>query len=134
MTRHAEFYRNAIDLNRYSNSVTRRIVRAYNDVVVDVSERLLAVDPDTLTALRLRAILAQLKESLDTWAGASTQIMAEELQGLATMQADFMVREMRKVVPPSVTAPVRSVEVSPSFAEAVVVTDPTALGLSLIHI
>ena len=129
MTKHAEFYRNAIDLNRYSNSVTRRIVRAYNDVVVDVSERLLALDPDTLTAIRLRAILAQLKESLDTWAGASTQIMAEELQGLATMQADFMVREIRKVVPPSVTAPVRSVEVSPSFAEAVVVTDPTALGV-----
>ena len=129
MTRHAEFYRNAIDLNRYSNSVTRRIVRAYNDVVVDVSERLLALDPDSLTAIRLRAILAQLKESLDTWAGSSSLILAEELQGLATMQADFMVREIRKVVPPSVTAPVRSVEVSPSFAEAVVTTDPTALGI-----
>ena len=129
MSRHAEFYRNAIDLNRYSNSVTRRIVRAYNDVVVDVSERLLALDPDSLTAIRLRAILAQLKESLDTWAGSSSLILAEELQGLATMQADFMVREIRKVVPPSVTAPVRSVEVSPSFAEAVVTTDPTALGI-----
>lgn len=129
MTKHAEFYRNAIDLNRYSNSVTRRIVRAYNDVVVDVSERLLALDPDSLTAMRLRAILAQLKESLDTWAGSSSLILAEELQGLATMQADFMVREIRKAAPPSVTAPVRSVEVSPSFAEAVVTTDPTALGI-----
>ena len=65
MTQHAEFYRNAIDLNRYSNSVTRRIVRAYNDVIIDATDRLRLLDPDSISAARLRAILAQLKESLN---------------------------------------------------------------------
>ena len=69
MTQHAEFFRNAIDLNRYSNGVARRIIRAYNDVIIDVTERLALLDPESITAARLNAILAQLKESLDTWAG-----------------------------------------------------------------
>ena len=128
MTTHAEFYRNAIDLNRYSNGVTRRIVRAYNDVVVDVSERLLTLDPETVTAARLRAILAQLKESLNTWAGSSTQIMTEELQGLAILQADFMIDQLERIAPSGVTA-VRTVEISPGFAQAVVTSDPTQLGV-----
>lgn len=129
MTQHTEFYRSAIDLNRFSNSVTRRIVRSYNDVIIDITDRLATLDPDTVTAARLRAILAQLKESLDTWAGASAQIMTEELQGLAQLQADFMVDQLERIAPPSVTTPVRSVAISPQFAQAVVTSDPTRLGI-----
>jgi SPP1 gp7 family putative phage head morphogenesis protein len=129
MTQHAEFYRNAIDLNRYSNSVTRRIVRAYNDVIVDAVERLAVMDPDSISAARLRAILAQLKESLGTWAGTSSLMMTEELQGLAILQADFMVDQLERMVPPSVTTSIRSVEISPQFAQAVVTSDPTQLGI-----
>ena len=129
MTQHTEFYRSAIDLNRFSNSVTRRIVRSYNDVIIDITDRLATLDPDTVTAARLRTILAQLKESLDTWAGASAQIMTEELQGLAQLQADFMVDQLERIAPPSVTTPVRSVAISPQFAQAVVTSDPTRLGI-----
>ena len=75
MTQHAEFYRNAIDLNRYSNGVARRVVRAYNDVIIDATDRLAMLDPESISAARLRAILAQLKESLDGWAGTSTLLM-----------------------------------------------------------
>ena len=129
MTQHTEFYRSAIDLNRFSNSVTRRIVRSYNDVIIDITDRLATLDPETVTAARLRTILAQLKESLDTWAGASAQIMTEELQGLAQLQADFMVDQLERIAPPSVTTPVRSVAISPQFAQAVVTSDPTRLGI-----
>lgn len=129
MTQHAEFFRNAIDLNRYSNGVARRIIRAYNDVIIDVTERLALLDPESITAARLNAILAQLKESLDTWAGTSTLVMAEELQGIAELQADFMLRELQRMAPATITTPVRSVAISPEFAQAVVTSDPTQLGI-----
>lgn len=129
MTEHAEFYRNAIDLNRYSNGVTRRIVRAYNDVILDTTERLAVLNPESITAARLRAILAQLKESLATWSGASTQMMAEELQGLALLQRDFMVKQLEDLQPPGAQVIVRTVEISPQFAQAVVTSDPTQLGI-----
>jgi SPP1 gp7 family putative phage head morphogenesis protein len=129
MTEHAEFYRNAIDLNRYSNGVTRRIVRAYNDVILDTVERLAVLDPESITAARLRAILAQLKESLATWSGTSTQMMAEELQGLALLQRDFMVKQLEDLQPPGAQVVVRTVEISPQFAQAVVTSDPTQLGI-----
>ena len=129
MTQHAEFYRNAIDLNRYSNGVARRVVRAYNDVIIDATDRLAMLDPESISAAWLRAILAQLKESLDGWAGTSTLLMTEELQGLAILEADFMVEQLEKMVPPSVTTPIRSVEISPQFAQAVVTSDPTQLGI-----
>ena len=112
MTQHAEFYRNAIDLNRYSNGVARRIVRAYNDVILDTTERLAALDPSSApqTAARLRAILAQLKESLATWSGDSTMLMTEELQGLAVLQSDFMVQQLRDLQPPGAPVVVRTLE------------------------
>ena len=129
MTQHAEFYRNAIDLNRYSNGVARRIVKAYNDVIIDATDRLSALDPESISAARLRAILLQLKESLDTWSGSSSQIMTEELQGLAELQSEFMAAQLERVAPVGVTTPIRSVAISPEFAQAVVTSDPTRLGI-----
>lgn len=129
MTEHSEFFRNAIDLNRYSNGVARRIVRAYNDVILDATDRLATLDPETQTAARLRAILAQLKESLSTWSGESTALMAQELQGLAVLQSDFMSQQLQDLLPAGSPTVVRTVEVSPQFAQAVVTTDPTQLGI-----
>jgi SPP1 gp7 family putative phage head morphogenesis protein len=129
MTQHSEFFRNAIDLNRYSNGVARRIVRAYNDVILDATDRLATLDPQTQTAGRLRAILAQLKESLATWSGESTVLMADELQGLALLQSDFMTEQLQDLLPGTSQVIVRTVEISPQFAQAVVTTDPTQLGI-----
>lgn len=129
MTEHSEFFRNAIDLNRYSNGVARRVIRAYNDVILDATDRLATLDPETQTAARLRAILAQLKESLSTWSGESTALMAQELQGLAVLQSDFMSQQLQDLLPAGSPTVVRTVEVSPQFAQAVVTTDPTQLGI-----
>jgi hypothetical protein len=37
-------YRNAIDLNRYSNSVARRVINAYNDIIIDAVNQLRGID------------------------------------------------------------------------------------------
>ena len=40
----AELFRNAIELNRYSNSVSRRIIESYNDRVLDAIDELSVAD------------------------------------------------------------------------------------------
>ena len=64
----SELFRNAIDLNRYSNSVARRVIIAYNQIILDAVQQLQGIDEAAapVKAARLRAILAQLKASLDT--------------------------------------------------------------------
>jgi SPP1 gp7 family putative phage head morphogenesis protein len=124
-------YRNAIDLNRYSNSVARRVINAYNDIIIDAVNQLRVIDdlaaPDK--AARLRGILAQLKESLGTWAGDATELTATELQGLAELQSEFVTEELRKALPVGSRDAVRTVEISPQFAQSVVTTDPTQLNV-----
>ena len=124
-------YRNAIDLNRYSNSVARRVINAYNDIIIDAVNQLRVIDdlaaPDK--AARLRGILAQLKESLGTWAGDATELMVPELQGLAELQSEFVTEELRKALPVGSRDAVRTVEISPQFAQSVVTTDPTQLNV-----
>ena len=77
MTTPAELYRNAVDLNRFSNGVARRIALTYNDLILEAVDRLRGIDELSAPAkaARLRAILAQLKGSLDNWAGTSTLAM-----------------------------------------------------------
>lgn len=133
-------YRNAIDLNRYSNSVARLIIIAYNDIIVDAVKQLQILLPDAggdgpleitapVKAARLRAILAQLKESLGTWAGDATELTANELQGLALLQSEFVTDQIAKALPPGSANAVRSVEISPQFAQSVVTTDPTQINV-----
>jgi SPP1 gp7 family putative phage head morphogenesis protein len=124
-------YRNAIDLNRYSNSVARRVINAYNDIILDAVNQLRAIDDfdESFKAARLRSIIAQLKESLATWAGDSTELTALELQGLAELQSEFVEEQLKKVLPRGSRNIVRSVEISPQFAQSVVVTDPTQINV-----
>jgi SPP1 gp7 family putative phage head morphogenesis protein len=131
MSTPAALYRNAIDLNRYSNSVARRFINAYNDIIIDATNQLRVIDdlaaPDK--AARLRGILAQLKESLAGWAGDATELTATELQGLAELQSEFVTDQLRKVLPAGSRDAVRTVEISPQFAQSVVTTDPTQLNV-----
>lgn len=124
-------YRNAIDLNRYSNSVARRVINAYNDIILDSVNQLRAIDDldESFKAARLRSIIAQLKESLATWAGDSTELTAVELQGLAELQSEFVEEQLKKILPRGSRNIVRSVEISPQFAQSVVVTDPTQINV-----
>lgn len=124
-------FRNAIDLNRYSNSVARKIINQYNSIIVDSVNQLQGIDEARapVKAARLRAIIAQLKDSLATWAGDSTEITALELQGLAELQSDFVQDQLRKALPAGSRNLVRTVEISPQFAQSVVSTDPTQINL-----
>ena len=125
-------YRNAINLNRYSNGVARRVIDAYNDIILDASFQLAAIDEVTSpgTTLRLRTLLAQLQDSLGTWAINSTTVTQEQLQGLAVLQSEFIQDQLRKVLPSDAAkAAVRTVEISPQFAQSVVTTDPTRVNV-----
>ena len=131
MTTPASLYRNAIDLNRYSNSVARRVINAYNNIIIDAVNQLRTIDElaAPVKAARLRGILAQLKDSLASWAGDSTEITANELQGLALLQSQFVTDELANALPAGMRDAVRTVEISPQFAQSVVTTDPTQLNV-----
>jgi SPP1 gp7 family putative phage head morphogenesis protein len=124
-------YRNAIDLNRYSNSVARRVINAYNDIIIDAVNQLRTIDELSapVKAARLRAILAQLKDSLATWAGDATELTALELQGIAELQSEFVTDQLRRALPAGARDAVRTVEISPQFAQSVVTTDPTQINV-----
>ena len=131
MTTPAALYRNAVDLNRFSNSVAKRIAVTYNDLILEAVDRLRGIDELSATAkaARLRVILAQLKESLDGWAGASTALAAEELQGLAVLQSEFVEEQLRKALPLELRDQIRSIQISPQFAQSVATVDPTAINV-----
>jgi SPP1 gp7 family putative phage head morphogenesis protein len=131
MSTPASLYRNAIDLNRYSNSVARRVINAYNDIIIDSVNQLRTIDDlaAPVKAARLRGILAQLKESLATWAGDATELTATELQGLAELQSEFVTEQLSRALPAGSRSIVNTVEISPQFAQSVVTTDPTQLNV-----
>ena len=131
MSTPAELYRNAIDLNRYSNSVSKRIIRSYNDLLVDTCQRLAGLDAASapVKAQRLTAILGQLKTGLTQWAGDSTALSITELEELAGVQAGFVEKQLKDALPESARDLVKSVEISPGFAEAAASFDPTQRGI-----
>jgi len=131
MSTPAELYRNAIDLNRFSNGVAKRIAVAYNDLVLDAVDQLRGIDElaAPAKAARLRAILAQLKQSLEGWAESSTAIAIEELQGLTVLQSEFVEDQLRKALPVELRDQIRSVQISPQFAQSVATVDPTAINV-----
>jgi len=151
----ANIYRNAIDLNRFSNAVAKQIIRDYNNIILSAVDDLKRIDfgqatagagivsPQSVQAQRLRVILAQLKESLDGWAGRSTLYLTGELQGIAELQTEFVTEQLKlaieggrvgaRGIEPSVVAEqaVRTVEVAPNFAASVAAVDPTDLNFTL---
>ena len=141
------FYRNAIDLNRFSNSVSKKLVNSYNNVILKAVEQLEKIEKQPLSkqpaykTARLRALIKQTKESLNTWAGGSVDELIAELEGVAKVQAGFIEEQLKKSMPRGMTEKisdqlgyaVNSVSISPSFAKAVVNTDPTALNLAVLR-
>ena len=124
------FYREAIDLNRYSNQVARRIVTNYNNVILDLTNKLATIDEVTApaTVARIRAMLLQMKESLETWSNSSSVYLADELQGLAVFQTEFVKDQLKRVLPKGAVG-VNSVQISPDFAKSIVFTDPTQVNI-----
>ena len=133
------FFRETIDLNRYSNAVSTEFQTTYNDIILVAAKKLkqlnikqaqagagVVVAPQTRK--RLRAIIAQSKASLNTWSKTSTKQMIREIEGLADVQAGFIENELKKVVK-SGNIPINSVAISPKYAESFVKTDPTKTNI-----
>ena len=133
------FFRETIDLNRYSNAVSADFVRTYNDVILLAARKLNAINIRQAkagegvviapqTKKRLRAIIAQSKSSLDKWSKTTTKKMIKEIEGLAKVQAGFIEGELKKAVK-SGNIPINSVAVSSKYAESFVTTDPTKVNI-----
>ena len=77
------FYREAIDLNRYSNKVQFQIASQFNQVILDVLRKIRDLEGNSpTTTARLRSILAQMVDSLRGWENESAVYMIDELQNL----------------------------------------------------
>ena len=124
------FYREAIDLNRYSNRIARRIVTNYNDIILDLTFKLATIDEVTspATVARIRSMLLQMKESLEGWSVENTAYVADQLQSLSLFQSDFVRNELQKALPVG-AANVNSVQISGDFARSIVYTDPTEINV-----
>ena len=133
------FFRETIDINRYSNAVSVDLVRTYNDVILIAARKLNAINIRQAkagegvviapqTKKRLRAIIAQSKSSLDKWSKTSSKRIIKEIEGLAKVQAGFIENELKKAVK-SGNIPINSVAISPKYAESFVTTDPTKVNI-----
>lgn len=133
------FFRETIDLNRYSNAVSTEFQTTYNDIILEAAKKLkqlnirqaeaeagVVIAPETRK--RLRAIIRQSTKSLDTWSMLTTRKMIKEIEGLAKVQSGFIENELKKVVK-SGNIPINSVAVSPKYAESFVKTDPTKTNI-----
>ena len=124
------FYRQSIDLNRYSNRIAREIVTNYNNVILDLTYQLATIDEVTspVAVARIRTMLTQFKESLENWSVEGTSYMADQLQSLAIFQTEFVANELQKILPVG-AANVNTVQVSGNFARSLVYTDPTRINV-----
>ena len=136
------FFRETIDLNRYSNSVALKYVVNYNEIILNAAKQLRAINQRQVTEIakggtriiapqtrkRLRAIIKQSKDSLDTWWLRSAIDMGTEMQGVAELQSEFIQNELKKVTA-SGNVPINSVAISPKYAESVIMTDPSQVNI-----
>ena len=133
-----EYFRNALDLNRFSNKVARELAESYNRIIIDAVNKLEKIERMPLSrqpkykAARLRALLAQTKKSLEGWSGKSSKDMVGVLEAVARIQGEFAEIQLAKALPSNLRPAVRSVEVTPSFAKSVVSTSPKELNASLL--
>ena len=133
------FFRETIDVNRFSNAVANKLVANYIQVITNATEELKKIDIRQQTAAagvvispqtrkRLRAIIAQSKASMDKWHKGATRQMIKEIEGLVDVQVGFIENELKKVVK-SGKVPINSVAVSQRYATSFVKTDPTQINI-----
>ena len=133
-----EYFRNSLDLNRFSNKVSREIVQSYNRIIVRAVDKLEAIERLPLanqpkyTASRLRSLLLQTKASLKKWDVKSTKDMQLVSEGVAKIQAEFATAQMEKALPAGIRSSIRTVEVTPAFAKAVVNTSASEFNLQIL--
>ena len=133
-----EYFRNSLDLNRFSNKISREIVQSYNRIIIravdklEAIERLPRANQPKYTAARLRSLLVQTKESLKKWDVKSTKNMQLVSEAVAKLQTEFATDQLEKALPAGIRSSVRTVEVTPAFAKAVVNTSASQLNVQIL--
>ena len=136
------FYREIIDLNRYSVAVSEKYVVTYNEIILNAAKQLRSIDQRQVaeiarggtriiapvTRKRLRAIIKQSSDSLNTWWARSALDMKDELQGVVELQRDFVVNELKNITA-SGDVPINSVAISKDYADSVIMTDPSKVNV-----
>ena len=132
------YYRKAVDLNRYSNSVSRDLMQSYERIIrrsiaeLERIEAMPSAKRPKVRARRLKALIRQNTEALANWSNKSSQKLANELAELAQIEVDFTAGQLRRALPDVAQGAVRTVEVTPAFAEAVITADPTDIGTAVL--
>ena len=135
MSTPSEFYRHAVDLNRFSNAEAKQIAIAYNRLILQaVADLQILVEDERAfdRQTRLMEIVRQLRASLNDWAGESSALLAGELQGLAAFEERFIRAQLLEMVPEWMVDQVKALQIDPAFARAVVMTDPIEIGLNVL--
>ncbi len=124
-------YKNAINLNRYSNHLARKLIEPFGRIILNAVNELRAMDAaeyaTSYRAQRLRVILGGLKTSLDGWAGNSSSLLKTSLTDLANIESEFALALLLKQAPGAGEL-IRELVISPQFAEAIVDADPTQIN------
>ena len=133
------YYRKALDLNRFSNSVANKLLESYRRQIVKAVRQLERIDkmPSSrkpqFKATRMRALIKQNLDAMKKWSGQSVEELIKQLDGLADIEVAFAKAELQRAVPAAVKTQVRTVEVTESFAKAVVKADPLDVGTNLLQ-
>ena len=133
------FFRETIDVGRYSNALATKYVQNYAVIILTATDKLKKIDlrqqragegvviaPQTRK--RLRAIIAQSKASMDKWSKETTKGMIKEIEDFAEIQTGFIENELKKAVK-SGNIPINSVAVNKKYASSFIKTDPTEINI-----
>ena len=133
------YYRKALDLNRFSNTVANKLLESYRRQIVKAVRELERIDkmPSSkkpqFKAARMRALIKQNLDSMRSWSNSSVNELIKQLDGLADVEVAFATGELQRAVPAGMKTSVRTVEVTESFARSVVSADPLDVGTNLLQ-
>ena len=133
------FFRETIDVGRFSNALATKYVQNYSVIILTATDKLKKIDlrqqsaeagvvVSPQTRKRLRAIIAQSKASMDKWSKETTKQMIKEIEDFAEVQTGFIENELKKAVK-SGNIPINSVAVNKKYASSFVKTDPTEINI-----
>ena len=116
------YYRKALDLNRFSNTVANKLLESYRRQIVKAVRELERIDkmPSSkkpqFKAARMRALIQQNLDSMRSWSNSSVDDLIKQLDGLADVEVAFATGELQRAVPAGMRlrcGPLRSPSRSP---------------------
>lgn len=123
----------AVDLQRYSTGVVRRIIATINrfdaDLIAQIARALLQVEPDSFTITRLEALLASAREINARAYQAAYGAMPAAMRELAGYEAEWQAMNLRAAFPADARAFVRFNAVSVEQVYAAAMSRPFQGGL-----